>query len=293
MKKWTQYGKTLLFPPVWVLLLASLSFPALVWLFLNQLEASPVAYPLYVLSAYALTVDCLWLIPLLLRRRKQRKAAALEESLSPEEKLHKMKRGLYQDFLVSTGFGLFYLLSAYFESSVWVWANGIYNLVLGFSHLMLLRYQRRLEAHYDPRLAWKGYTRMGWWLVIVNLTMTGCVFLVVWRNEAKSYPGVMIFAIAAWTFYKLTAEIISLIHSRKNNSPILGASCNAKHTEALMSLFLLQTALLAAFGQDFPHQKLMNTLTGTGVCLLTVLGAVGMVLHGNKRRKELGTSHEQ
>jgi len=46
--------------------------------------------------------------------------------------------------------------------------------------------------------------------------------------------------------------------------------------------------LFAAFGQDFAHQTLMNCLTGGGVCALVLLGALGMMLHGRKRRNEIG-----
>ncbi len=288
MEKWKQILQKMLYPPVFLVVLVSLSFPAIVFVLTGGYEAAWFAYPLYVLSAYALTVVSARLVPLLLRWSKKRKAAAAAEaSLSPEQRLHNLSLGLFKDLAMNLGFGLFYLVSGFFQNSPWLMVNGIYNLVQGFAYGVLIPYQRTLEKQYEPYKAWRGYTAMGWWLMAVNLTMTGCVFLVVWRGETESYSGILVFAVAAMTFYKLVMSILSLIRFRRSSSPILGAACNAGHTEAIMSLFMLQTALLSAFGQGFPHTKLMNTLTGTGVCLLTIAGAAGMVYHGRKKQKAM------
>ena len=98
----------------------------------------------------------------------------------------------------------------------------------------------------------------------------------------------MVFAVAAYTFYKLTVAILRVLQCRKNRSPILGIARNMDLIEAMMSLFSLQTGLFAAFGQDFEHQTLMNCFTGGTVCFLVVLGALGMMLHGRRRRNEIG-----
>ncbi len=254
MERFQKIMKKALYPPIFVVCLTALSFPALIWLFWAGKESSWFSYPIYVLSAYALTVVSVRLVPVLIRWAKQRRQKEkAEEAVPPEQRLQAQEMGLWKNLTMSLGYGVFYLISGYFQHSVWLGTNGLYNLVQGIAYGILLRYQRKLEKRYDPRYAWKGYTSIGWWLMGVNLTMTGCVFLVIWRGETESYPGVLVFAVAAMTFYKLVSSILALIRYRRNNSPILGAACNANHTEAIMSTFMLQTALFSAFGQGFDY----------------------------------------
>ena len=124
-------------------------------------------------------------------------------------------------------------------------------------------------------------------LLALNLWMSVMVFEMIWNGHGEQYPGLMVFAVAAYTFYKLTIAITRVILCRKSRSPIQGVVRNVDLIEAMMSLFALQTGLFAAFGQDFEHQTLMNCFTGGAVCLLVVLGALGMLLHGRRRRNEI------
>ena len=137
------------------------------------------------------------------------------------------------------------------------------------------------------RTGWRAYELCGGLLLLLNLWMSAMVFMMIWRGHGEEYPGLAVYAVAAYTFYKLTIAIARVIQCRKNRSPILGVAWNMDLIEAMMSLFSLQTGLFAAFGQDFEHQTLMNCFTGGTVCGLVVFGALGMMLHGRKRRNEI------
>lgn len=287
MLRLKQAVKNLLYPPIWVACLSCVSFPGLIWLFWMGYEQRWFSYPLYGLSAYALTVLCVRLIPGMVHWLKNRKQkAAAENAMTPEEKVHGLAGGLYQNLAISLAYAAFNLVTAASQDSLWLASNGVYYLIQVLMYLVLLSYQRKLEKQYDLTLAWKGYTAIGCWLFVLNLATAVLVFQMVWRGEGSSYPEFVVLGVAAFTFYKLVMSIIALARVRRNNSPICGAMNNMNHTSALMSLFSLQTALFWSFGQDFAYQKLMNTLTGTAVCLMTVLGTLGMVLHGRKRIKE-------
>lgn len=285
MEQFKKGAERLLRPPVWVVFLSCLSFPGLVWVFGMGYEGRWFAYPIFTLSAYALTVAGIRLIPWLIRWLKNRKRKDSVGKAS-EEAVHSFARALYQNLAISLGYAVFNLVSAVNQDSAWLASNGFYYLVQTLMYGVLLFYQRRLEKRYAPCLAWKGYTVIGGWLFVLNLTMTGIVFQMIWRGEGSRYPGFVVLGVAAFTFYKLIASIVALTHGRRDNAPVRGAMNNMDHTSALMSLFSLQTALFSTYGQDFDQQRLMNILTGAAVCLMTVLGAGGMVLHGRKRMKE-------
>ena len=58
---WKKLGKKLLFPPVWLMaILAVASAVLLVMVFLKGWEEAPIAYAVYVLAFYTLTVVCIF-----------------------------------------------------------------------------------------------------------------------------------------------------------------------------------------------------------------------------------------
>ena len=60
VKGMKKVGKKLLFPPVWVMLLLTVfSTVSLVLIFVKGLEEAPVAYAIYVISFYTLSVICI------------------------------------------------------------------------------------------------------------------------------------------------------------------------------------------------------------------------------------------
>ena len=73
----------------------------------------------------------------------------------------------------------------------------------------------------------------------------------------------------------------------KDGNPIYGAARNISLTAAMMALYSLQITMLNVFGDGSGSDALLNSLSGAAVCILVVLGALGMVLHGIRRRKEV------
>ena len=282
-------NKWLFLPGYLVLLLGGVSGCALVWIFLNGWESRWFAYPVYVLAFYALVTACIWGYPRLIAWAKK---PPLERRIRfPLEQKQDLDRSLMLSFGVNVCYSLFHLAAGRYVRSNWMVCNGGYYLVNALILGVLAGYERRIAGIDDDyrrmRTGWRVYELCGGLLLALNLWMSVMVFEMIWNGHGEHYPGVMVFAAAAYTFYKLTIAIIRVVRCRKNRSPILGVARNLDLIEAMMSLFALQTGLFAAFGQDFEHQTLMNCLTGGVLCLLVVLGALGMMLHGRRRRNEI------
>lgn len=291
MEQAKKIGKLLLYPHLLVIALLSVGSAAgLVWAFATGREDHWLAYLVYVLSFYALAVWCIRVIPWMARRIRKKKQA--RDNLTAAEKRKKFRQSLYSGMAVNLAFAAFNLVMGYFRESTWMGSNGLYHLVLTIIHLVLVTYDARLEDADDERkrlrLGWGGFRFCGVLLLILHLTMTGMVFQLIWRGETEEYPGLLIFAVAAYTFYKMTIAIIRVVRFRKNSTPILGASYNIDLSEAMVSMLSLQSGLLTAFGEgDAEFAFLMNSMTGGAVCSAAMLGAIGMVVHGNKKKKEL------
>lgn len=282
-------NKWLFLPGYLVLLPGGVSGCALVWIFLNGWESRWFAYPVYVLAFYALMVGCIYTIPRLIgwaKRPPQERRIRF-----PLEPKKDFVRSLVLSLGVNVCYSLFHLIMGLILRSGWMVCNGGYYLVNSLILGILVGYERRIAGIDDDyrrlRTGWRVYELCGGLLLALNLWMSVMVFEMIWNGHGEQYPGLMVFAVAAYTFYKLTIAIARVIQCRKNRSPILGVAWNMDLIEAMMSLFSLQTGLFAAFGQDFEHQTLMNCFTGGTVCGLVVFGALGMMLHGRKRRNEI------
>ena len=118
-------------------------------------------------------------------------------------------------------------------------------------------------------------------LLILNLSLTGIVFQMVWQNGGYSYPGTLIFAAGAYTFYTVGSSIIDIVKYRKYKSPVLSAAKNIRFAAALVSLLSLETAMLAQFGNDEAYRFLMTLLTGSAVCLIVLGISVYMIVKAN------------
>lgn len=289
MERFKRICRMLLFPH-WliVLLVAAASAAGLGYVFLTGRELSWMAYPIYVLSAYALTVLCIWLVPIAIRKAKEP-----PKVLTQAQREAAFRKSLRSGAAMNLVYALFHMAMGAVTRSPWTGSQGAYQLVTALIHLVLMGYERKMAKEEDAGakalVGWKGFQACGVWLLILHLTMTGLVFQMVWYREAENYPGVMIFAVAAYTFYKLTRAVIRVVQYRKNASPLWGASRNIDLSEAMMNLFTLQAALLSVFGtaEQEGFRFLMNSLVGGAVCLLAVGGAVGMIGHGNMKMKNI------
>lgn len=264
--------------PVLTLLLTAAAAAGLVWVFANGLEESFVAYPIYCIAAYALTVLCVG-IPKTVKWVRER---VLEHKLVKpllEDKSRLFLLDLFREEIVNLGYGIFKTVSGLMIGVAWVWADGLYNLVQGVIQLGQLTLHRK---HLPIEAQWKSYRVCGWMILVVHLTMTGLVFMMIHRGEAEEYPGYMIFATAAFTFYKLITSFVEVARDRKHVSPVDSSVYLLDLTQALFSLFSLQVALLHAFNDGSIDPKLMNSLTGGVVCLLVMATGIYMIRRANR-----------
>ena len=95
---------------------------------------------------------------------------------------------------------------------------------------------------------------------------------------------IVMIAMAAYAFTKITLATIKLIKARRSTSATLITLRNISFAEAFASIFALQRSMLVSFeGMTQAEITLMNALTGTGTCILVFLLGLNLV----KRKKVL------
>lgn len=174
--------------------------------------------------------------------------------------------------------------------SAWYGSLSVYYLLLCIMRFMAVSYARQLYTKKGRNSSLKirelkVYRNCGIMLSVMSVALGGTVIVLVHGEGGKSYPGVMIYAVATYTFYKLTMSIINMIKARKEKSVSLITLRNIGHSDSLVSILSLQTALFAAFGQDTgDYVTLQNALTGAGVCLMILGLGIYMVYNAKKQQ---------
>lgn len=288
MKDFKKLLHTLLYPhSILILLLTLLSAAGLCWIFLNELDETAPAYAVYMLSFYTLCV----LSAAAPRVFRYCRAAVYRNTHAARyltERELRTRISLYGGTLINLAYAVFKFITGICFRSVWFGAAAVYYLVLCLIRFVLIRGDRnngQIDGK-EQRLLhdWRSYHYCGWLLLILNAAISGMVVQMIWQNRSYSYPGFIIYASAAYTFYRLTMAIIRTVQTRRGTNPVFAAAKAMDLCAALLVIFALQTAMFSSFGMemDAKTRGLMNLLTGSAVCLAVLCIAIYMLIHSAK-----------
>lgn len=221
-------------------------------------EESLLSYVLYVTSAISL-VGTVWvLVPLIARIRLKtpQQSTMLKLSLS-----------------FSLAYGVFKLALGLYIPSSWLILMALYYFALSFTRFHIVR-------HYTD--GWTLCSSVGFRLLILNLFASAIISFVVVTSHTISYPEFAIYAIAAWTFYLVISSTVSTVKSWKRKQPSLVSASATKLSGALVSLFILQNAMITTFGDDPTFRKTMGSILGFSVVVLILFFAIVLIVGGKR-----------
>lgn len=290
---WKRKGKQLLFPPIWLMIVFVIfSTAALIWVFSNEMTENPVAYVIYVMSFYTLTVVCVRLHHILPDCYKKIK-----------EKIYKNKFGNrymtdvqfknHVSLYCSLSINILYIgtnaFSAYFYHTAWFGIFTVYYAIMAVMRFLLVRYINRNKLGEKRLLELKRARLCAMILTTLNLILSGAVLMILFQNRGFDYHGILIYVMAMYTFYETISAGIDLMKYRKYNNPILSTTKVIKMASALVSVLSLETAMFSQFGEDMTleNQKLMIILTGAGISVIVVTMAMYMIVQTTKEIKRL------
>ena len=274
-----RFLRGLLRPAGWVAAVCALcSAGVLVWVFARGLNDTPLAYAAYALSAWSLAV----LIPYAVRAVRGLKAALMRRPRylrTRQDPAYRAMLSLALSLAVNLAYALFKAVVCAFTGSAWVGLFAVYYLMLFLLRLYLLR------AGQGKGDEWRALGICGASLMLLTLVVSGLGVLMIRRGASPSYPGVTIFAAAAYTFYAVFAAARNLVIYGRLKEPVPLAARGVGMAAALVSLFTLESAMLQRFGggeQAAAFARTMTALTGGGVTLLIVLLSAGMLLAAHR-----------
>lgn len=293
------FKRIFLLPPLAIIIIVPIAAALVIFSLSNQGFVPVIEYISYLLSAYALVVLILGFKRIISAIRDTVKKSSIYKWIESKKIMRiflndlkfKGKVSLYQGLAISTIYAIFKGITAVYYRSVWSGAVAAYYLFFGIVRLILVRGTRKvtIENDIDRTVAeYKSYRVCGVLTFLINIGMIGMAILMIRDNEHAEYPGIIIYLSAAYTFYALILAIMNLVKFRKAKSPILSASKALNFEAALMSMFSLQTAMIAQFGgDDDAFRQIANTLMGSAVCVTTFGIAVFMIIKSCIKLNEL------
>lgn len=282
---WKKLFNRVLFPPVWLMiLLAVISTAALLFIFLKGLSESPIAYAVYVISFYTLTVICLFLGVVLPKHYKRLKQKIRDNPLGHRymtDTVFRTHISLYTSLAINLLYAGVYLISFILYRSRWFVIFSGYYCTLSIMRFLLLRYVRGNRIGSNRLGELKSARLCSAILLTVNFAISGAVLMILYQDKGFNYGGMLIYIMAGYTFYMTIHAMVDLVKYRKYNSPVMMTTKIIALSAALVSMLSLETAMFSQFGQDMApeNKRLMIALTGAGISIVVIAMSIYMIVH--------------
>ena len=264
-----------------------------------------LAYVAYVLSAYALAICCTAATRLgdvihAIRTRSQDHPAVKKWMRVPvvnrffTDVRFRTEVSLYGGMFINLLYIAMKMFSGIYYRSFWFIALAVYYILLALMRFLLLRRGKRKTERTPMQEEIHRYRLCGIVLLVMNQALMGIVVFMVQQNQGFDYPGLLIYAMAAYAFYSVILAIVNLVRYRKHGSPVLSAAKAINLVAAMVSILSLETAMLAQFGgDDEVFRAVMTGATGGGVCTIVIGMAVYMIWRSSKLIKNLQINNSQ
>ncbi len=132
----------------------------------------------------------------------------------------------------------------------------------------------------------KKYRFCGAMLVIFPIALLPFIIHSLIFDITLIYSEIIIFAVAAYAFFKITVAIINFIKAKKSGDLIVRSLRNVNLSDAMMTLFMLQVALINMFSA-VGDMSYMNLITGGAVCFITIAMGIYMIKFSSAKIKQL------
>ena len=166
-------------------------------------------------------------------------------------------------------FAIYHLTMGLVTGSWWLLTLGSYYLVLSVVRFVVLlsKSKERFIAKFT-----------GWMLILLSMPLAGTVILSVVQDRGHEHHMIVMIAMAAYAFTKITLATIKLIKARRSTSATLIALRNISFADAFVSIFALQRSMLVTFeGMTEAEIVIMNATLGSAVCVIVFLLGLNLV----------------
>ena len=192
-------------------------------------------------------------------------------------------------FIINIAYISLILVMAIMSKTAWYFTITAYYIVLAFMKGNVFYSKRKYGTEVKQARALRF---SGIMFVIMTIVFSGVIVLIYKANHYFEYAGILIYAVAAFTFYKLTLAILNIFKSRKQDDLYIENIRNINLASALISIIMLQVAMFQAFSPEH-NLGFANALTGAGVSAIILVLGVLMIIKSNKRLNALKNAKDK
>ena len=290
-------------PPVLTAVIAVPSFAFVIVILASGAEQAALSYIAYALSAYGLIVSVTGIAGAAKVARNGFEKLPVVEKVTQHplceryfsDAAFRTKISLYLGMAVNLAYVALKLGSGICYRSSWFLSlAGYYALLVAMRFFLLRRFDENAVGQ-DMEREYRRYRGCGIMLFFMNQALAVIVMMMVYQNRGYEYPGLLIYAMAAYAFYAVISAVVNLLRYRRHGSPILSAAKAINMTAALVSILSLETAMLAQFGGDSGpvFRQIMTGSLGACVCTVVFAMAIFMIARSTKRLKTLRSETAQ
>lgn len=266
-------------------------------------ENEVITYIAYVLSSYALIISVTGMVRFVnWIRVGAREHPTVKKIMSIylvnrylKEKTYRAEVSLYPGLLINLVYAGIKLYSGFRYRSVWFGTLAVYYILLAVMRFFLLQHMRTKNIRREKETeALRRYQWCGIVLLVLNWALAGMIILVVRKDSGFTYPGMLIYVMAMYTFYSVITAAKNIIQFRSYGNPVLSAAKVISMTTALVSLLSLETAMLTQFGttEDPLFRQRMTAITGAGVIAMVLAMAISMIVKSTAQLRKIKEQEE-
>ena len=173
--------------------------------------------------------------------------------------------------LLHAAFCVFNLIYGIYSGSWWLITLGFYYFILSSLRFFVL-------CKKDHTVHIIGIMHMA-----LSLPFAGTVILSVIDNHGHKLHTIIMIAIAAYAFTKITLAVINLIKTRHAPSRKQKSLRIISFTDALVSIFALQRSMLVSFdGMTVAEVQIMNAVIGAAICVIIFLLGLSLICQDSR-----------
>ena len=202
------------------------------------------------------------------------------------------------NFIINIAYVIFNGVIGIVAKSVWYGSLSAYYLILTIMRGTIVLYHGKnalikterpigYEKMSEKQAELSLYRLNGILLILLPVALSFVILDMVQNGSAFVKWGWTVFGFAAVAFYKVIASIVQIVRSRKRSEDLtVHGLRNIGFASALVTILSLQTSLLHSFGGEV-NTGFANALTGAGVCAVTAIIGLIMIITSSKSIKIL------
>ena len=279
--------KSILFPhPALVWLGFPCAFMLLIYSMLALDETDTIRIASYALSFYALIVASVRIPRMVqwLQRFKKRNSFLVRYTSDVQIRIN-------ISLVVSLGFNavyaVFQLCLGIRHHSAWFYAMAGYYLLLALLRLMLVKYTKRHAPGEQLKIEWRKYRLTGIFLGLITLALGVFILYFIRKIRIFRHHEITTIAMAAYTFSAFAIAVRNAVRYKRYQSPAYSAAKAVSLVSAVVSVLILENAMLTTFGQENSgmFQRTMIGITGFSVVLAVQGISIYMIVNANRRSR--------